>query len=97
MSVYDMPVDSDVICTVLEALIRGSAEPVGDSAIDSIKIERQKTEEDIIYWLIDEMYSCLDKKNVYWGSGQVAGKRAEEFLQELMEDIAMHLDTEKDE
>lgn len=97
MSVYDLPVDSDVITTVIKALIGGSAEPIGESNIDDIKLERQKTEEELIYWLIDDIYRCLEKKNVYWGSGRVAGNRAETFLQELYETIGEYLDIERKE
>lgn len=97
MSVYDFPVDSAVICTVINALIGGSAEPYGDSAIDKVKIERQKTEEEVIYWLLDDVYRCLEKKDVYWGSGQVAGKRAETFLQDLYETIGDYLGAERKE
>lgn len=97
MSVYDSPVDSDVITTVINALIGGSAEPIGETNIDGIKLERQKTEEELIYWLIDDIYRCLEKKNVYWGSGRVAGKRAEMFLQELYETIGEYLEIERKE
>ena len=97
MSVYELPVDSDVITTVINALIGGSAEPVGETNIDNIKFERQKTEEELIYWLIDDIYRCFEKKNVYWESGRDAGKRAETFLQELYETIGEYLGIERKE
>ena len=97
MSVYEFPVDSDVITTVINALIGGSAEPIGESNIDNIKFERQKTEEELIYWLMDDMFRCFEKKDVYWVSGQIAGKRAETFLQELHETISDYIGAERKE
>lgn len=91
------PYDAKMICTVIEALLGGSAEPIGESNIDNIKFERQKTEEEIIYWLMDDMFRCFEKKDVYWGSGQIAGKRAETFLQELYETISDYIGAERKE
>lgn len=91
------PYDAKMICAVIESLLGGSAEPVGETNIDDVKFDRQKTEEEIIYWLMDDIFRCFEKKKVYWGSGQIAGKRAETFLQELYETIANYIGAERKE
>lgn len=56
------PYDAKMICTVIEALLGGSAEPVGETNIDNVKFDRQKIEEEIIYWLLDDMFRGFEIK-----------------------------------
>lgn len=91
------PYEAKMICTVIEALLGGNAEPVGETNADNVKFDRQRTEEEIIYWLMDDIFRCYEKKDVYWGSGQIAGRRAETFLQELCETINDYLAEREEE
>ena len=78
-------------CDILLRLLGGCAEPIGSTEVDNEKLKIQNEEETIILFLMDDMYRCLEKKDVYWGSGQVAGKKAEEFLTDLHETIGYYL------
>lgn len=82
-----MNVNVETIKTVIKALLGGSAEPIGSTQVDEEKFIIQKMEEDLIDWLINDMYKCLDKEDVYWASGQVSGKRARSFLTDLYEEL----------
>lgn len=76
------PLDIDLIKTVIQRMLGGSAEPVGDTNLDDIKEDRQISEEAIIYWLLEDLYKCYNKRDVPWGSGKEAGASAKEFFEE---------------
>lgn len=84
--------DTEAIKKVIDALLGGCAEPIGDTQIDNKKIEIQAQEEELIDWLVDDIYRCLQKENVYWGSGQVAGRKARRYLSNLYEMIGEMLE-----
>lgn len=84
-------------CDILARLLGGCAEPIGETNRDNEKLEIQNQEETIILWLMDDMYRCFEKKDVYWGSGQIAGRKAEKFLTELYETIGDYLGAEREE
>ena len=84
-------------CDILSKLLGGSAEPIGETNRDNEKLIIQSQEETIILWLMDDMYRCYEKKDVYWGSGQIAGEKAERFLKDLYETIGYYLGERKEE
>lgn len=88
-------IDTKTITTVIESLLGGSAEPYGDTAIDDVKFEIQKAEEELIDWLIDDLFRCLEYENVYWGSGKHSGSRARYYLSILRDEINERLEIER--
>lgn len=86
-----MTMNVETIKTVIDALLGGCAEPVGETHIDDKKFEIQKAEEELIDWLICDLYQCLKVEDAYWGSGQRAGRRARRYLESLYEDIGERL------
>ena len=89
--------DTKAIEKVIDALLGGCAEPIGDTQIDNEKIKIQTQEEELIDWLVDDIYRCLQKEKVYWASGRVAGSKARRYLFNLYEMIGEMLEEKENE
>ncbi len=85
------------IIKVIYALMGGSAEPIGDTQRDAVRLYRQMTEEEIVRELLDDIYKCYDKRNASWGSGKNAGARAKDFMTDIRDCLDFYLAEDDEE
>lgn len=81
------PFDIEIIQEVVNRLIGGKIEPLGDTEYDRKAYDRQEVTEDLIEYLLDSIIYVYEQRESPEASIQKAGEESKKFLQYIRDYI----------
>lgn len=84
------------LADVVDKLVGGDIVPIGDTRYDELALERQKTVEDLIDYLLDGVLRCYECSDSYMYSLRVAGDEARTYLLDKLDTLKSWLVAEEE-